>query len=39
MMGAPEMKIEHPETSRLRLMIVDDSRHRSASPASQAPTG
>jgi two-component system chemotaxis response regulator CheY len=24
-MGAPEMKIEHPETSRLRLMIVDDS--------------
>jgi two-component system chemotaxis response regulator CheY len=25
MMGAPEMKIEHPETSRLRLMIVDDS--------------
>lgn len=25
MMGAPGMEIEHPETKRVRLMIVDDS--------------
>lgn len=25
MMGAPGMEIEHPETNRVRLMIVDDS--------------